>query len=55
MKASLSYYIVGYFRHVDDILVIYNENITDVNQVIRSFKDITPRLTFTLEQEKETN
>jgi len=48
--------IIGYFRRVDDILlIIYNENITDVNQVLRSFNDITPSLTFTLEQEKEKN
>jgi len=38
---------------VDDTLIIYNENITDVKQVLRSFNDITPSLTFTLEQEKE--
>jgi len=38
---------------VDDILIIYSENITDVSQVLRSFNDITPSLTFTLEQEKE--
>jgi len=38
---------------VDDILIIYYENITDVEQVLSSFNDITPSLTFTLEQEKE--
>jgi len=41
--------IIGYFRYVDDILIIYNENIIDVNQVLKSFNDITPSLTFTLE------
>jgi len=45
--------IIGYFRYVDDILIIYNENITDVNQVLKSFNDTTPSLTFTLEQEEE--
>jgi len=45
--------IIGDFRYVDDILIIYNENITDVNQVLKSFNDITPSLTFTLEQEEE--
>ena len=38
---------------MDDILITYNENITDVKQVLSSFNDITPSLTFTLEQEKE--
>jgi len=45
--------IVGYFRYVDDILIIYNGNITDVEQVLSSFNDVTASLTFTLEQEKE--
>jgi len=45
--------IIGYFRYVDDILIIYNENITDVNQVLKAFNDITPSLTFTLEQQEE--
>jgi len=45
--------IIGYFRYVDDILIIYNENITDVNQVLKSFNNITPSLTFTLEEEEE--
>jgi len=31
--------IIGYFRYVDDILIIYNENITDVNKVLKSFKN----------------
>jgi len=46
---------IGYFRYVDDILIIYNENITDVNQVLKSFNDMTPSLTFTLEQENKMN
>ena len=45
--------IIGYFRYVDDILIIYNENTTDANQVLKSFNNISPNLTFTLEQEKE--
>ena len=43
----------SYFRYVDDILIFYNEYITDVKQVLSSFNDITPSLTFTLEHEKE--
>jgi len=45
--------VTGYFRYMDDILIIYNENTTDASQVLRSFNDISPSLTFTLEQEKE--
>jgi hypothetical protein len=45
--------VTGYFRYMDDILIIYNENTSDANQVLKSFNDISPSLTFTLEQEKE--
>jgi len=45
--------IYGYFRYVDDILIIYNENITDTEHVLSSFNDITPSLNFTLEREQE--
>ena len=38
---------------MDDILIIYNENKTDVNDVLKSFNDLTPNLTFTLEKERE--
>jgi hypothetical protein len=38
---------------VDDTFIIYNENITDINRVLKSFNDITPSLTYTLDQEKE--
>jgi len=44
--------IIGYFRYMDDIIIIYNENINDVNQDLKSFNDITPSLKFTLEQEE---
>jgi hypothetical protein len=43
---------IGYFRYVDDILVIYNENYTDIEEVRNSFNNITPGLNFTLEPEK---
>jgi hypothetical protein len=26
---------IGYFRYMDDILIIYNENTTDANQVLK--------------------
>jgi len=45
--------IEGYFRYVDDILIIYNGNKTDVEHVLSSFNDITPSLTFTLEWKQE--
>jgi hypothetical protein len=45
--------IEGYYRYVDDIIIIYNESHTDIEEVQRSFNDITPSLNFTLECEKD--
>jgi hypothetical protein len=43
--------IEGYFRYVDDILLIYNKNHTDIGEIVLSFNVLTPSLNFTLEQE----
>ena len=45
--------IEGYFRYVDDILIIYNKNHIDIGEIIVFFNDLTPCLKFTLEQEKD--
>jgi hypothetical protein len=38
---------------VDNILIIYNENCTNIEEVHKLFNTITPDLKFTLEQEKD--
>jgi len=45
--------IGGYYRYIDNILVIYNENCTNIEEVHKLFNTITLDLKFTLEQEKE--
>jgi hypothetical protein len=45
--------IEGYFRYVDDILIIYNKNHVDIGEILVFFNDLTPCLKFTLEQEKD--
>jgi len=45
--------IEGYFGYMDDILIIYNENITDIEHVLSLFNDITLSLNFTLERKQE--
>jgi hypothetical protein len=37
---------------VDDILIVYKDNITDIEEVLSSFNNINPGLTFTLEREQ---
>ena len=44
--------IEGYFRYVDDILLVYNDSKTDIKEVLKEFNNITPKLRFTLEKEK---
>jgi hypothetical protein len=45
--------VVGYYRYVDDILIIYNENHTNTEEVQKSFNDITTGLHITLEREED--
>ena len=45
--------IEGYYRYVDDILIIYDENRTNIEEIQKSFNDITTGLHFTLEREEE--
>jgi len=45
--------VEGYFRYVDDILIVYNENHTAINEVHNMFNSISPDLNFTLEQEQD--
>jgi len=43
----------GYFRYVDDILLVYEDNLTNIDEVLNLFNNITPGLIFTLEREKD--
>ena len=51
----LNYNIVGYIRYVDDLLIIYNERKTDIEELLYRFNDITPKLNFTIEKETGGN
>jgi hypothetical protein len=47
---SPSFGIVGYFRYVDELLLIY-ERKTDIEDLLNCFNNITPKLNFTIEKE----
>ena len=47
--------VEGYFRYVDDILLVYIDNLTNIEEILSLFNNITPGLTFTLEQEQDTS
>jgi hypothetical protein len=47
--------ILGYFRYVENILVIYRENHTDIYEVLNLFINATSTLQFTIEQENNNS
>lgn len=47
----LHHRVEGYFRFVDDILIIYNEDNTDIENLLNHFNNLTPTLKFTIEKE----
>jgi hypothetical protein len=40
--------ILGYFRYVDDVLIVYNEKHTNIHDVKAALNQITPTINFTL-------
>ena len=49
----LNYHIKGYFRYVDDILIVYDEEKTNIDTLLDCFNNISPKLKFTIEKEME--
>jgi hypothetical protein len=43
--------ILGYFRYVDDVLLVHDATLTDIHTVLNNFNDATSPLQFTLEEE----
>jgi hypothetical protein len=43
--------IIDYYRYVDDILIIYNEQHTNIHDTLEEFNNIHPNIKFTMEQE----
>jgi hypothetical protein len=40
--------ILGYFRYVDDILIVYNDDFTDIHKVYKTFNSLAPTIKFTM-------
>jgi hypothetical protein len=45
--------VTGYFRYVDDILIVTDKNTTDIDEVFTAFNNINPNIKFTMEKEKD--
>jgi hypothetical protein len=48
----LKHKVEGYFRYVDDILVMYKEDQTNIHNVLYDFNSAIPNMKFTLEKEE---
>ena len=46
---------VGHFRYVDDILIICNDNNTDIHEVLVLFNNVSLTISFTIQIEKENS
>jgi hypothetical protein len=44
--------IKGYFRYIDDILIMYKEEQTNISSVLDDFNSVIPSMKFTLEKEE---
>ena len=51
----IQHQIIGYFRYVDDILIVYSDENTDIHKVLDLFNNISPTLTFTIEKEQNNS
>jgi hypothetical protein len=45
--------IIGYFRYVDDILIVYDKTNIDILKVFDPFSKLMPTMKFTIEKERD--
>jgi hypothetical protein len=46
--------ILGYFRYVDDILIVYNNQLTDIHKVYSDFNSLVSTIKFSMETETDS-
>jgi hypothetical protein len=49
----LQYNAIGYFCYVDNILIVYNTDTTNIYNVLNNFNNVMPTMNFTIEEEKD--
>jgi hypothetical protein len=45
------HHILDYYRYVDDILIIYNENYTNIQNTLNDFNSVHPNIQYTMEKQ----
>jgi hypothetical protein len=54
VKTLQKHHILDYYRYVDDILIIYdNENLTNINDTLTDFNAIHPNIQYTIETQTD--
>jgi hypothetical protein len=48
-KVLQKHNIIGYYRYVDDILIVYNKKHTNINNTLIDFNKIHPNIQYKLE------
>jgi hypothetical protein len=48
IKILDKYQILDYYRYVDDILIVYNKNITDIENTLNAFNTVHPKINVTI-------
>jgi peptide-methionine (R)-S-oxide reductase len=51
IKILNKHQILDQYRYVDDILIIYNKNITNIEKSLNEFNTVHPKINFTIEKE----
>jgi len=47
--------ILGYFRYIDDFLIVYNESSTNIDTLLDCFNSAIPAMTFPIEKELDNS
>jgi hypothetical protein len=51
----MNYQIIGYFRYIDDILIIYNQNKRNIDETSAEFSKQRTNIRFTTEKEQHNS
>jgi hypothetical protein len=47
----IAHEVIAYYRHVDDIFIMYDQNKTDIEQTLHEINNTQPSLKFTMDKE----
>jgi hypothetical protein len=55
IKTPTQYNFIGYSIYVDDVLMVYDETVTDIHEVHAAFNKLAPTIKFIIEKETDNN